>query len=193
MRKLLLVLSCLPFVVTAASAQDPTPSPHVYVGGAGGGDPLEQHLVPAEIIMRNQSELGITSSQRDQIKEQVSALQTRFTELQWDLQAHVEGLSETLANPDAQEEAVLAQLDQVLASEAQIKRTQLSMLLRIRGILTPEQLKKALELRRQKGFVILPGPLGPGNFSQKLPEMQQRIQEMQRNLYDAQKKLRELQ
>ena len=102
--------------------------------------------------MQNQSALGITPSQREQIKKQVSALQTRFTELQWDLQAHMEALSESLTHPDAQEEAVLAQLDQVLASEAQIKRTQLSMLLRIRGILTPEQLKKAKEIRRRSRF-----------------------------------------
>lgn len=186
MRKLFLVLSCLLSVVAAATAQDPAPNPYLHVGRAGGGDPLEQHLVPAETIMQNQSALGITPSQREEIKKQVSALQTHFTELQWDLQAHMEALSESLTHPEAGEEAVLAQLDQVLASEAQIKRTQLSMLLRIRGILTPEQLKKALELRRQRGFVILPGPLGPGNFSQKLPDMQ-------RNLQEVQKKFRELQ
>ena len=147
---------------------------------------MERHLVPPEIIMQNQKALGISPHQREQIKEHVAALQTHFTELQWDLQAHMEGLSESLTHPDGQEEAVLAQLDQVLASEAQIKRTQLSMLLRIRGILTPEQLKKALELRRQRGFVILPGPLGPGNFSQKLPDMQRKLQEVQTKLRELQ-------
>ena len=136
------------------------------------------------------SALGITSSQRDQIKKQVSALQTRFTELQWDLQAHVEGLSESLANPDAGEEAVLAQLDQVLASEAQIKRTQLSMLLRIRGILTPEQLEKAREIRQLSRFGFASG--GYGFYSKEIWRYQRELQEHRRKLQEAQKKLREL-
>ena len=188
MRKLLLVLSCLLSVVAAASAQNPAPKPNVHVGGADGGDPLERHLVPPEIIMQYQSLLGITSRQREEIKKQVSALQTRFTELQWDLQAQMEALSESLTHLEAQEDAVLAQLDQVLASEAQIKRTQLSMLLRIRGILTAEQLKKAREIQHvpQLGFSY-------GNYTKEIQRYQRDLQAYQRALQEAQKKLRELQ
>ena len=191
MRKLFLVLPCLLLVVAPATAQNPAPDPKVYVGGAGGGDPLERHLVPPEIIMQYQSLLGITSSQREEIKKQVSALQTGFTELQWDLQAHMEALSESLTHLEAQEEAVLAQLDQVLASEGQIKRTQLSMLLRIRGILTPEQLEKAREIRQTSQFGFPYG--GYGFYAKEIGRYQRELQEYQRALQQAQKKLRELQ
>ncbi len=181
MRKLLLVLSFLLCVVAAAPAQNFVPNPHFHMGGARGGDPLERHLVPPEIIMQHQSALGITSSQREEIKKQVAALQTRFTELQWDLQAHMEALSQSLTHLEAQEETVLARLDQVLASEAQIKRTQLSMLLRIRGILTPEQLKKAREIRQVPHL-----GLSYGNYTKEIQP-----QEHQRMLQPGQKKLRE--
>ena len=114
----------------------------------GQGDPLEQHFVPPEVIMQHQGELGITDSQREQIKQRVSQAQVRFTELQWDLQAHVEGLSELLADLAAEESRVLEQLDKVLATEGQIKRAQVSMLMGLRKVLTPEQLAEARKLMR---------------------------------------------
>ena len=191
MRKLLLILPCLLWVIALASAQNPAPKPNVHVGGAGGDDPLERHLVPPEIIMQHQSALVITASQREEIKKQVSALQTHFTELQWDLQAHMEALSESLTHLEAQEDAVLAQLDQVLASEAQIKRTQLSMLLRIRGILTAEQLKKAREIQQASRFSF--GSYGGHGGYGFQREFERELQKHQRALQEAQKKLRELQ
>ncbi len=110
----------------------------------------------------------------------------------------MEALSESLTHLEAQEESVLAQLDQALASEAQIKRTQLSMLLRIRGILTPEQLGKAMEkaeeirLGSQSGFALLGGYGGYGIQRRQL-EFQRELQKHRRQLQQAQKKLRELQ
>ena len=114
----------------------------------GQRDPLEQHFVPPEVIMQHQGELGITDSQREQIKQRVSQAQVHFTELQWDLQAHVEGLSKLLADLASEESWVLEQLDKVLTTEAQIKRAQVSMLMGLRKVLTPEQLAEAHELMR---------------------------------------------
>lgn len=66
---------------------------------------------------------------------------------QGDPQAHVGTLSELLADVLAEEGQVLQQLDEVLATEAQTKRTQVSMLVGLRKVLTPEQLEEALRLR----------------------------------------------
>ena len=133
------------------------------------GDPLQQHFVPPEVIMQHQKELGITDSQREEIKQRVSEAQVRFTELQWDMQAHVGDLSELLADPAAEESQVLQRLDKVLATEAQIKRAQVSMLVGLRKILTPEQLEEARRLRG--GMTGLQQHLG------KLEKEMRRVQE----------------
>jgi Spy/CpxP family protein refolding chaperone len=131
MRKLLIAL----FLVSVAWSQEP------------GQDPLGDHFIPPELIMQNQKALGITDTQREQIKKQVSAAQVKFTELQWDLQAEVEKLSRLLADLEVEEQTALGQLDTVLSTEAQIKRAQLTMLIRLRQVLTNEQLAKANELK----------------------------------------------
>jgi Spy/CpxP family protein refolding chaperone len=128
MKRLLLVLLC---ACAIAPAQD---------------DPVADHFVPPEQIMRHQSELGITAAQREQIKQQVRNAQMRFTELQWDLQADMEALSKLLEDRNVSEAAVIEQLDSVLAAEADIKRTQVSMLIALRKVLTEEQLEEARAL-----------------------------------------------
>lgn len=128
MKRLLLVLFCACLI---ASAQD---------------DPLEEYFVPPEQIMRHQSDLGITAEQREKIKQQVRNAQTRFTELQWDLRADLEALSMLLEDRNVSEDAVIEQLDKVLAVEADIKRTQLSMLIALRKVLTEGQLEEARAL-----------------------------------------------
>ena len=99
--------------------------------------------------MRHQSELGITATQREEIKQQVRNAQMRFTELQWDLQADMEALSKLLENRNVSEATVIEQLDNVLAVEADIKRTQVSMLIALRKVLTEEQLQEARILTRR--------------------------------------------
>lgn len=155
------------------------------------GDPLEEHFVPPEVIMQHQRELGITASQREQIKQRVSEAQVRFTELQWDLQAHVGDLSELLADPAAEETQVLQQLDKVLATEAQIKRAQVSMLVGLRRILTPEQLEEARRMRR--GMAGLQQHLG--NLEKEMRRLQEEMTKAQmraeRQALEAMKRRRE--
>ena len=85
------------------------------------------------------------------------------------MQAHVGDLSELLADVGAQESQVLQRLDKVLATEAQIKRAQVSMLVGLRKILTPEQLEEARRLRG--GMTGLQQHLG------KLEKEMRRVQE----------------
>ena len=125
MKRLLLVLFSASFI---AYAQD---------------DPLQDHFISPEVIMKHQAELGITAAQREQIKQQVRSAQVKFTELQWDIQAEIENLSKLLEDRAAAEAPVMAQLNRVLAVEADIKRTQVSMLMALRKVLTDEQLEQA--------------------------------------------------
>ena len=161
MKRLLLVLFCAGVI---APAQD---------------DPLEEHFVPPEQIMRHQSELGITVAQREEIKQQVRNAQMRFTELQWDLRADLEALSKLLEDRNVSEDVVIEQLDKVLAVEADIKRTQLSMLIALRKVLTEEQLEEARALANpNRGFPSV----------RKLREIQRQVERVSREMQKQFKK-----
>jgi Spy/CpxP family protein refolding chaperone len=65
--------------------------------------------------------------------------QTRFTELQFQLQDNMETLIGLLKENPADEAQVLAQLEKVLNVEREVKRTQIALMVRIKNKLTPEQ------------------------------------------------------
>jgi Spy/CpxP family protein refolding chaperone len=71
----------------------------------------------------------------------------KFTELQWKLQDEMEKLVALIKQPRVDEQQVLAQLEKVLAAEREIKRQQVTLLVRIKNKLTPEHQAKLSELR----------------------------------------------
>jgi Spy/CpxP family protein refolding chaperone len=132
---------CLPAVslllfVSSLGAQQPPAA-----------DPLNDLLFPPELVMARQSAIGLSDSQKTYLRAEVLKAQTRFTELQWQLQEDMEGLIGLLKQPKADETQVAAQLDKVLASERDIKRAQISLLVRIKNNLTEEQQHRLQALR----------------------------------------------
>ena len=75
--------------------------------------------------------------------------QARFTELQWQLHDAMETLASLLDEEPADEAEVMARLDEVLDAEREIKRTQLSLMIRIKNELTAEQRALLRELRSE--------------------------------------------
>ncbi len=71
----------------------------------------------------------------------------KFTELQWKLQDEMEKLVVLVKQPHVDEQQVLAQLEKLLAAEREVKREQVTLLVRIKNKLTPEQQGKLAELR----------------------------------------------
>jgi hypothetical protein len=84
-------------------------------------DPLNELLFPPELVMARQNAIGLSDAQKTYLRGEVSKAQTRFTELQWQLQDAMEGLAGLLKQSKADETQVAAQLDKVLASEREIK------------------------------------------------------------------------
>jgi Spy/CpxP family protein refolding chaperone len=68
--------------------------------------------------------------------------------MQWDMQSESEKLVKLLKARPVDESAVLAQVDEVLNREREIKKTQISLLVRIKNVLTEAQQNKLMELRR---------------------------------------------
>jgi Spy/CpxP family protein refolding chaperone len=127
------------FLSISAFAQQPPPN----------DDPIGRQLFPPEMVMGHQEELGLQEKQRAAIRSEVHKVQSRFVDLQWQLSEDTEKMANLLRGTPIDEAKVLEQADKVMAQEREVKKMQLSMLVRIRNLLTPEQIAKLQEIRRR--------------------------------------------
>jgi Spy/CpxP family protein refolding chaperone len=111
-------------------------------------DPIGRYLFPPDLIMGHSQELNLLDRQRAAIKAEVQKAQSKFIDMQWDMKEETEKMVKLLQQTPADEARILEQADKVMALEREIKKTQLSLLIRIRNVLTPEQVAKLEELRR---------------------------------------------
>ncbi len=116
---------------------------------AQGLDPMAD-LFPPDLLMQHQKKIGLSEEQAKFVKQEIQKTQTRFTELQWQLQGEMEALSELIKQERVAEQPVLAQLDKVLDIEREIKKTQIGMLVRLKNKLTSSQIAQLRELKGQK-------------------------------------------
>jgi Spy/CpxP family protein refolding chaperone len=112
-------------------------------------DPLARYLVPPDLIMAHSQELNLLEKQRAAIKAEVQKAQSKFIDLQWDMKEESEKMVRLLQQTPADEARILDQADKVMSMEREIKKTQLSLLIRIRNTLTAEQLAKLDGIRRK--------------------------------------------
>lgn len=114
-----------------------------------GDDPIGARLFPPELIMKHQRELGIDDKQRDTIVAEVQKTQAQIVPLQWQMQGASEAMAKLLDAPKLDEAKVLAAADKVMAIERDFKRAHLTLLIRIRNLLTESQRSKLMELRKE--------------------------------------------
>lgn len=114
-----------------------------------GEDPIAQALFPPELVMKYHQEINLDEGQSRAIKEAIQKAQTRFLDMQWDMQSEAEKLIRLLKARPVDEQAVLAQVDQVLNREREIKKAQISLLIHIKNLLSETQQNKLTELRQK--------------------------------------------
>ena len=116
-----------------------------------GEDPLARFLFPPDKVLAHAQAIGLDEAQRQGIRAELQKAQSRFLDLQFEMQPETEKLARLLQEKPADETKVLAQADKVMALERDVKKTQLALLLRIRNLLTPAQQAKLGELSRAEG------------------------------------------
>ncbi|SRR5260221_2350678 len=136
--KLPLTLAALLLMAPAAPAQPPP-----------GEDPIAQNLFPPELVMQHSVEIGLDEKQRAAMKEAIQKAQAKFVDVQWDMQAESGKMVRLLQARPVDEGAVLAQADKVLSLEREVKKTQLSLLIRIKNLLGDGQQDKLTQLRKR--------------------------------------------
>lgn len=110
-------------------------------------DPIAESFFAPELVMQHQQAIGLTDEQKEFFKQVFRQAQTRFTEMQWQIQDEAEKMVRLVKLDSAIEQQVLAQLDKVLDLEREIKRLQVSLLIQIKNKLTPEQRTRLMELK----------------------------------------------
>ena len=110
-------------------------------------DPIGQSFFAPELVIQHQEAIGLSAEQKDYFKREIRQAQLKFTELQWKLQDEMEKLVTLVKQPHVEEQQALAQLEKLLAAERDVKREQVTLLVRIKNKLTLEQQGKLSELR----------------------------------------------
>jgi len=110
-------------------------------------DPIGQSFFAPELVIQHQEAIGLSAEQKEYLKTEIRQAQLKFTELQWKLQDEMEKLVTLAKQPHVDEQQILAQLEKLLAAEREVKREQVTLLVRIKNKLTPEQQGKLSELR----------------------------------------------
>jgi Spy/CpxP family protein refolding chaperone len=135
----LLLALCIALCGHAALAQEAGPAP--------AQDPIAEQVFAPELIMRNQKAIQLSEAQKNAVITEIKQAQGRLVDLQWDVQRAMEPLVDLLGQPRIDEKQVMTQLDKVLAAEREVKRTHLTLMARLKNILSPEQQRALRELR----------------------------------------------
>jgi len=128
------------FAASGAAAQQPQPQPSP-------DDPLARVLFPPELVMQHQQDIGLRPEQRSTITKAITDFQTKVVDLQWRMQEQSQRLATLLEKPTVDQTAALAQVDEVLGVEREVKRAHMTLLIQIKNTLSAEQQGKLAAAR----------------------------------------------
>ena len=129
---LLALLLALPLAAVAEEEED---------------DPFDGRLISPELIMANRSAIDLTRDQHKQIGELMVAVQQAVAGKTWEMQSAYFELMEVLDEEQIDEDRAIALARQAVDTENEIKLEQMRLLIRLRNLLTPEQVA-VLQARR---------------------------------------------
>lgn len=120
-------------------------------------------LFPPIVIMHNQDKLDLTEKQVEDIKTELKAFQSSVVDVQWNVQAASQKLNEQLEVEKINERQAMTIMKDLLKHENDLKSSHLRMLIRIRNMLTEQQIKKLRELTQAHIVSFPPGTPAPPN------------------------------
>ena len=140
----------LAFALCAASLAAQGPPGQRGPGQGPAPDDFGRNFFPPELVMQHQGEIGLQDSQRAALASAIQQAQGKFTDVQWKLSAEGEKMGRLLQPAQVDETQVLEEVDRILALEREMKRTQISLMVRIKNTLTPAQQAKLAEIRDRR-------------------------------------------
>ena len=114
-----------------------------------GEDALGKLFLPPDLVMSHQQAINLTEQQRALIQSNMMDTQKKLLDQQFKLQGELEKLQSLLKSMTPDEGKVLEEMDKVLGAERDIKRAQLSLMVKLKNSLTQQQ-QQQLEALRNK-------------------------------------------
>ena len=130
MRKELLILLIAGGLVSIASIAAESEKADVFKG----------KLFPPNLIMEHQTELALSKQQFTAIRTAVVEVQANVAEHEWDLREAYQNIMAELDKMPVDERRVLDHINAALLAENQVKKQQVTMLIRLKNLLTAEQI-----------------------------------------------------
>ena len=110
-------------------------------------DTFQKELFSADVALKYRSDIGLSSTQVDAIKDIHASHSEEFNSIKWDLDAELVALNKLLKSAKVDKSASMAQMEKVMTLEDQLKRIRLDMLISIKNELTETQQNKLKTLR----------------------------------------------
>jgi TonB-dependent SusC/RagA subfamily outer membrane receptor len=128
-------------VITVTTKPGAAPPPTICgMRAPSGADPFGKYLYSPELVMAHQEAIGLTDRQRTAIEDALKEMQSKgIVDTQFKLASATERLTHSLARASVDEGSVLQQIDDMLALEREVKRAQMTLLVRIKNQLTAQQ------------------------------------------------------
>ena len=133
---MLLPLVVAGFAVGLASAAEPKP------------DVFKGKLFPPNVILEHQAELGLSKEQFTEVRKTVVELQGNVAEHEWDVREAYQNIMAELDRSPIDEDKVLEHVGAALRAENEVKKLQVAMLVKLRNLLTEEQVAYLESTRR---------------------------------------------
>ena len=122
----------------------------LFASGAmaqGQADVFKGKLFPPNIILEHQDQLNLSKEQFTAIRAAVVEVQGNVAEHEWDLREAYMKVMADLDEVPVNEEKIMTNVQAALLAENQVKKMQVTMLIRLRNLLTDEQIQTLQGLR----------------------------------------------
>ncbi len=123
--------------------------PPAVLSAAEKEDPFQGALFGAELVMKHQEAIGLTSDQRDEVVLAMQRMQSAVVPSQLALSASAERLLVLLRGPRVDVEGALFEAKEALRLENQVKLEQVRFLIEVKNLLTAEQQSALDRIRRR--------------------------------------------
>lgn len=104
-------------------------------------DIFKGKLFAPDVILENQSELDLSEQQRAEIRTAVVAVRSGIAEHEWDMREAYQSLMSELDETPIDHEKVVEYAMTAMMAENQVKAKHLTMLVKLRNLLTARQLE----------------------------------------------------
>src|SRR5262245_58328281 len=114
-------------------------------------DPFEGAFFPPELVMLAGDRIGLSETQREKLRAELEQTRLRLDEFRQRLERESAALNALAQKERVDEAALIEQLDKLLNTERDAKRLHMTLLAKIKNLLTSEQQTKLREIAKDGG------------------------------------------